>query len=250
MYAVRSLRKERGWSQQRLAAEAGINKVTLVHIETGKTSPNVETLEKLAGALGVELGDFFPKAQAPLPLESEPAAGHTESASPDASFVEAWTSYVCKRARGWEEALPKGARALRIFTVASGRPPEGVPGLIEELHAKPKLAFEILQRSEVALSELSALLETLAVVNAMINANAGAAELRNSGRQALSGHVVSGALVIDAGEKWSISEQVARDVVGNTAGVTEELTEAAERARRAAEEHQKVVALFKERQSA
>ena len=78
MEAVRSIRKERGWSQQRLADEANVNKVTLVHIETGKSSPNVETLERLARALNVELADFFPKAQAPLQLDFDGPAGHPE----------------------------------------------------------------------------------------------------------------------------------------------------------------------------
>lgn len=100
MHAVRSIRKERGWSQQRLATEAGINKVTLVHIETGKTSPNVETLGKLAGALGVELGDFFPKAQAPLPLEEY------EEQRSDA-FLQAWTSHLKQRASLWTRELEK-----------------------------------------------------------------------------------------------------------------------------------------------
>jgi len=63
---VRQIRKEHGWSQERTAAEAGIDRVTLVHIETGKSSPTVETLKKLAGALGVDVADFFPKAQSSL----------------------------------------------------------------------------------------------------------------------------------------------------------------------------------------
>lgn len=66
MESVRQIRKERGWSQERTAAEAGIDRVTLVHIETGKSSPTVETLRKLASALAVEVGDFFPKAQGAL----------------------------------------------------------------------------------------------------------------------------------------------------------------------------------------
>ncbi len=77
MESVRKERKARGWSQQRLADEAGINKVTLVHIETGKSSPNVETLEKLASALGIRVAEFFkdepeytypPKADDPVGL--------------------------------------------------------------------------------------------------------------------------------------------------------------------------------------
>ena len=76
MDELRRIRKERGLSQQRLAELAKVDKVTIVHIEGGKVSPKVETLEKLATALEVEVADFFPKAQAPLfqePPEQEPA---------------------------------------------------------------------------------------------------------------------------------------------------------------------------------
>lgn len=72
MDELRRIRKERGLSQQRLAELANVDKVTIVHIEGGKVSPKVETLEKLAEALGVELGDFFPKAQMELPLDFDP----------------------------------------------------------------------------------------------------------------------------------------------------------------------------------
>lgn len=73
MDELRRIRKERGLSQQRLAEMANVDKVTIVHIEGGKVSPKVETLEKLATALGVEMADLFPKAQAPLPLEELPS---------------------------------------------------------------------------------------------------------------------------------------------------------------------------------
>jgi transcriptional regulator with XRE-family HTH domain len=71
MDELRRIRNERGLSQQRLAEIADVDKVTIVHIEGGKVSPRVETLEKLARALEVEMADLFPKAQAPLPLEGD-----------------------------------------------------------------------------------------------------------------------------------------------------------------------------------
>jgi transcriptional regulator with XRE-family HTH domain len=74
MRELTRIREERGLSQQALADSSGVNKATINQIERGRRSPNLETLEKLAGALGVELADFFPKAQAPLPLDI-PAGG-------------------------------------------------------------------------------------------------------------------------------------------------------------------------------
>ena len=67
MRELTRIREERGLSQQGLADASGVNKATINQIERGRRSPNLETLEKLAGALAVEVADFFPKAQAPLP---------------------------------------------------------------------------------------------------------------------------------------------------------------------------------------
>jgi transcriptional regulator with XRE-family HTH domain len=44
-------------------------------IETGTRNPSVATLWKIADALGVEVGDLFPKAQSPLPFDE--AAGRS-----------------------------------------------------------------------------------------------------------------------------------------------------------------------------
>jgi transcriptional regulator with XRE-family HTH domain len=44
-------------------------------IETGARNPSAVTLWKIAGALGVEVGDLFPKAQSPLPFKE--AAGRS-----------------------------------------------------------------------------------------------------------------------------------------------------------------------------
>lgn len=66
MDEVKRIRNERGLSQQRLCDMAGVNKVTLIRIEHGTGNPNVETLEKLARALDVEIATFFPKAEPSL----------------------------------------------------------------------------------------------------------------------------------------------------------------------------------------
>jgi transcriptional regulator with XRE-family HTH domain len=60
---IKRLREERGWSQPRLAVEAGVAVSAVSQIENGRRSPNVSTLDKLAEAFGVEVADFFPKAR-------------------------------------------------------------------------------------------------------------------------------------------------------------------------------------------
>jgi len=64
MRRVRELREEAGVSQVGLAVAAGMDPATLNRLEMGKRSPNLKTLERLADALGVEVVDFFPKAEA------------------------------------------------------------------------------------------------------------------------------------------------------------------------------------------
>ncbi len=66
---IKRLREDRGWTQPRLAVEAGIAVSAVSQIENGRRSPNVSTLEKLAATFGVEVADLFPKAEAPLPFE-------------------------------------------------------------------------------------------------------------------------------------------------------------------------------------
>jgi transcriptional regulator with XRE-family HTH domain len=66
---IRRLREAKGWSQPKLAVEAGVAVSGVSQIENGKRSPNSSTLMKLAAALDVEVADLFPKAQSPLPLE-------------------------------------------------------------------------------------------------------------------------------------------------------------------------------------
>jgi transcriptional regulator with XRE-family HTH domain len=65
-HEVRRRRNELGLTQRQLAKRAEITQTTLALIETGKRSPTVETLRKLAEGLGVEIADFFPKREPSL----------------------------------------------------------------------------------------------------------------------------------------------------------------------------------------
>jgi transcriptional regulator with XRE-family HTH domain len=69
MEELRRLRREKKLSQAKLAALADLDPSTVNQLETGTRRANMRTLEKLAGVLGVEVADFFPKDQVPLPLE-------------------------------------------------------------------------------------------------------------------------------------------------------------------------------------
>jgi transcriptional regulator with XRE-family HTH domain len=65
---LRQMREGAGLSQSELARQSGVDRATINKIEQGKRSPSIATLESLAQAMGVEVADFFPKAQPPLPL--------------------------------------------------------------------------------------------------------------------------------------------------------------------------------------
>jgi len=60
MISVKIWRKKRGLSMRGLASRAGVSHVAILLIESGKMSPTVTMLEKLAKALGISVRDFFP----------------------------------------------------------------------------------------------------------------------------------------------------------------------------------------------
>ena len=48
-------------TQEQLAAVSGVHRVTIARIETGASSPSVDTLKQLADALGVLVDDLIDK---------------------------------------------------------------------------------------------------------------------------------------------------------------------------------------------
>ena len=56
---VKDLRKQKGWSQQKLAEKSGLAFNTITKIEQGLSEhPNLKTLIKLADVLGVGLDEL------------------------------------------------------------------------------------------------------------------------------------------------------------------------------------------------
>lgn len=53
---VKSLRKARGWSQEALAEEAGLDRTYISGIERKVKNPTVTVVERIAEALGCSLG--------------------------------------------------------------------------------------------------------------------------------------------------------------------------------------------------
>ena len=60
--SIRILRKNKGWTQKKLASESGIHEVQIRRYENNQSLPRDEQLQKLVTALGVE-NDFFTRME-------------------------------------------------------------------------------------------------------------------------------------------------------------------------------------------
>ena len=56
---VRVFREFRGFTASSLAAASGVNRVQIINIEAGRRTGSVQTLAKLAEALGVKVDDLI-----------------------------------------------------------------------------------------------------------------------------------------------------------------------------------------------
>lgn len=74
-WAVKRAREERGWTIERLAEESGLGRRTVLTVESGEKSANIETLHALAWALEVPLSGLV----APL---DQPPRSRTNSERP------------------------------------------------------------------------------------------------------------------------------------------------------------------------
>lgn len=56
---LRALIKARGWSEYRLAKEAGLSESTIANIFRRNTNPSIPTLEAICAGMGITLSQFF-----------------------------------------------------------------------------------------------------------------------------------------------------------------------------------------------
>jgi len=56
--AIRAQRKRKRWSQERLAERADLSTVFISRVERGKESPSLDSLVKIARALGIRARDL------------------------------------------------------------------------------------------------------------------------------------------------------------------------------------------------
>lgn len=61
--AVATLRKEKGYSQERFAFEAGIARKYMSDIENGKRNVSLDVISRIAEKLGISLSDLFERVE-------------------------------------------------------------------------------------------------------------------------------------------------------------------------------------------
>ncbi len=69
---LRAIREQKDLSQGDIEQRTGLKRCYVSRVENGHTVPSIETLEKLARALGVPLYQFFYDGEAPPELQSLP----------------------------------------------------------------------------------------------------------------------------------------------------------------------------------
>ena len=56
---VRAMRRDKGWSQEELAHQAGVHRTFVSQIERAVKISTIVTVEKVARALGVRIGELL-----------------------------------------------------------------------------------------------------------------------------------------------------------------------------------------------
>ncbi len=117
MERLRYIREQAGYSQQNLADESGVSQHTISEIELGRRKPQGRTLRKLAGALNVEVRDFYgeseyPKGEAPPSLQ--PSFNGLLEEERRSKYLRSWRAFVWKLVHRWEADPPKSSREIAV----------------------------------------------------------------------------------------------------------------------------------------
>jgi transcriptional regulator with XRE-family HTH domain len=75
--AIQSLRAERAWSLDQLAARSGVSKGVLVALEQGRSNPNLATLARIGDAFGVPVTQLLGSPAEPSVRITGPADART-----------------------------------------------------------------------------------------------------------------------------------------------------------------------------
>ncbi len=110
MDKIRELRIERGLSQARLAARAGVDPSTVNQIERGAREASPTTLRKIAQALDVNLAELLQEADSPKAQRRsspEPSLFNGLEDERRLRYLSGWRAFVHRLAGRWEKEPPK-----------------------------------------------------------------------------------------------------------------------------------------------
>ena len=152
METVKRIRTMRGMNQVDLAEASGVAQNTISEIELGKRGARPGTLKKLAGALGVEIGDLlgeetdsYPKAEAPPSSIQPPLNGFEDERrlpTPSERRAVGALEDRCKHFAAVLETARRGDLPLEIWRLESDYALDIaalVLPLIEQDHLRPLL---------------------------------------------------------------------------------------------------------------
>ena len=106
---IKELRKEKKMTQFELAAAAEISRSYLADVEAGRYNPSLETLSKLAQALGVEVSALFKGSNSQL------SDSDNEDNNP-AITVQGIRTIAAHKIDGYEDGLTEDEKiAVRAF---------------------------------------------------------------------------------------------------------------------------------------
>ena len=145
---IKSLRAERQLQQRQLAEKAGLTPSMLSQIESGRLTPSLHTLGKVAGALGVPIGSLFEAApngrllvtrQADYPIVSFDGTSeqwHVLGAGLFQGKIRAVVSTLAPRAKGVKtDKVVLGPGQMKLFYVIEGKVALHYNGEAHELSA-------------------------------------------------------------------------------------------------------------------
>ena len=124
---VRRLRTENGISLRGLASQTGFSPSFMSQVENGQVSPSISSMERIAEALGVTLGEFFAAA-------AEGEGGLIVRAVDRQGLTSAWSSAEI-------EALSMPRPAVRLDPVLITLHPGGRSAKHPYAHSREEFAF-------------------------------------------------------------------------------------------------------------
>jgi transcriptional regulator with XRE-family HTH domain len=124
---VRRLRTENGISLRGLASQTGFSPSFMSQVENGQVSPSISSMERIAEALGVTLGEFFAAA-------AEGEGGLIVRAVDRQGLTSAWSSAEI-------EALSMPRPAVRLEPVLITLHPGGRSAKHPYAHSREEFAF-------------------------------------------------------------------------------------------------------------